>query len=128
MLYVDFKAGNNNYKLRLSTRQTVSLEKQLGCNPLSIFGDGDTIPTVTTMVYVLYASLQQLNHSISLDDAFNIFDDYLADGHAVTDFIPVLIFIKYLELLKMMMNPKKTDQRRWRSSISISLFFLELCI
>ena len=93
MLYVDFTAGNNNYKLRLSTRQIVSLEKQLGCNPLSIFGDGDTIPTITTMVYVLYASLQQLNHGISLDDAFNIFDDYLADGHAVTDFIPVIVDI-----------------------------------
>ena len=78
MLYVDFTAGNKDYKLRLPTRQIVSLEKQLGCNPLSIFGDGDTIPTITTMVYVLYASLQQLNHGISLDDAFNIFDDYLA--------------------------------------------------
>ena len=93
MLYVDFTAGNKDYKLRLPTRQIVCLEKQLGCNPLSIFGDGDTIPTITTMVYVLYASLQQLNHGISLDDAFNIFDDYLADGHAVTDFIPVIIDI-----------------------------------
>lgn len=93
MLYVDFTAGNKDYKLRLSTRQTVSLEKQLGCNPLSIFGDGETIPTITTMVYILYASLQQLNHGISLDDAFNIFDDYLADGHVVTDFIPVIVEI-----------------------------------
>lgn len=107
MLYVDFTAGNKDYKLRLSTRQTVSLEKQLGCNPLSIFGDGETIPTITTMVYILYASLQQLNHGISLDDAFNIFDDYLADGHVVTDFIPVIVEIyKVSGIIK---NTKETE-------------------
>ena len=107
MLYVGFTAGNKDYKLRLSTRQTVSLEKQLGCNPLSIFGDGETIPTITTMVYILYASLQQLNHGISLDDAFNIFDDYLADGHVVTDFIPVIVEIyKVSGIIK---NTKETE-------------------
>ena len=107
MLYVDFTAGNKDYKVRLSTRQTVSLEKQLGCNPLSIFGDGETIPSITTMVYILYASLQQLNHGISLDDAFNIFDDYLADGHVVTDFIPVIVEIyKVSGIIK---NTKETE-------------------
>ena len=93
MLYVDFTAGNKDYKLRLPTRQIVSLEKQLGCNPLSIFGDGDKLPTITQMVNILYASLQQLNHGITLNDAYDIFDAYLADGHAVTDFIPVIVDI-----------------------------------
>lgn len=91
MMYVDFHAGNKDYKLRLSTRNTVQLEKQLGCNPLAIFGKGDTIPTVTTMVNVLYASLLQYNHGITLNDAYDIFDDYLADGNAATDFINVLL-------------------------------------
>lgn len=93
MLYVDFCAGNKEYKLRLNTRQTVVLEKQLGCNPLAIFGDGASIPTVTTMVQILHASLQQLNHGVSLEDAYNIFDEYLNDGHAATDFIQVIIDI-----------------------------------
>ena len=93
MLYVDFSAGNKDYKLRLSTRNTIALEKQLGCNPLSIFGDGNTIPTITQMVNILYASLQQLNHGISLNDAYDIFDAYLSDGHSVTDFIYVILDI-----------------------------------
>jgi hypothetical protein len=92
-MYVDFNVGNNNYKLRLSTRQVVTLEKQLGCNPIAIFGTGDTIPTITTMVNVLYASMQQLNHGISLNDAYNIFDEYIAEGHAATDFIETIIEI-----------------------------------
>lgn len=93
MNYINFVAGNKEYKLRLSTRAIVALEKQLGCNPLSIFGDGDTLPTITTMVYVLHASLQQLNHGITLNDAYDIFDAYLADGHTMTDFLPVMIEI-----------------------------------
>ena len=93
MMYVDFTAGNKDYKLRLSTRNVVTLEKQLGCNPLSIFGDGDKLPTVTEMVYVLYTSLLQYNHGISLNDAYGIFDDYLADGNSATDFIAIILEI-----------------------------------
>lgn len=93
MNYVDFTAGNKDYKLRLNTRQVIALEKQLGCNPLSIFGAGDTIPTITTMVYILHASLAQLNHGITLNDAYDIFDAYLADGHTMTDFLPTILEI-----------------------------------
>jgi hypothetical protein len=90
-MYYEFEAGNKTYKLRLTTRNIVSLEKQINCNPLTIFGDGATIPTVSTMVNVLFASLQQFNHSITLNDAYAIFDDYLEDGHSVTDFVYVII-------------------------------------
>lgn len=91
MMFVDFTAGNKEYKLRLSIRATVALEKQLGVNPLMIFGDGDTIPTITTMVNVLHAALQQYNHGISLNDAYNIFEDWLNDGNSITDFLPIII-------------------------------------
>lgn len=93
MNYVDFTAGNNAYKLRLTTRSIVALEKQMGCNPLAIFGNGDKIPTITTMVQILHASLQTLEHGITLDKAYDIFDTWLADGHAMTDFIAVIIEI-----------------------------------
>ena len=93
MLYVDFTAGNKDYKLRINTRNTVVLEKQLGCNPLAIFGDGDRLPTITEMVNILYASLQQPNHGISLNDAYDIFDAWLEDGNTATDFIPIILDI-----------------------------------
>lgn len=91
MMYIDFTAGNKDYKLRLSIRSTVALEKQLGVNPLMIFGNGDTIPTITTMVQILHASLQQYNHGISLDDAYGIFEAWLNDGNSITDFLPIII-------------------------------------
>lgn len=92
-MYVDFTAGNKDYRLRLNTRNVVMLEKQLGCNPLSIFGDGDTLPTITEMVNILYCSLLQYNHGISLNDAYDIFDSYLDDGHSATDFIQIILDI-----------------------------------
>lgn len=107
MLYVDFEAGNKSYKLRLNTRNTVMLEKALGCNPLSIFGNGDTLPSVTTLVQVLFASLQQYEHGISLNDAYDIFDRYLEEGHSVTDFIPVI-----LEIYKVSgIIPKESNEK-----------------
>lgn len=93
MMYTEFTAGNTTYRLRLNTRAIVTLEKSLGCNPLAIFGDGDTIPPVTTMVSILHAALQPLNHGITLNDAFDIFDNYIADGNQITDFINVIVDI-----------------------------------
>jgi hypothetical protein len=94
MNYIDFEAGNKNYKLRLNTRNIIALEKALGCNPLAIFGnDGETIPTVTVMVAILHASLQQYNHGISMADAFDIFDTWIDDGNNTVDFIKVILEI-----------------------------------
>lgn len=90
MMYVKFCAGDMEYKLRLNTRNIVMLEKQIGCNPVAIFGEGDTIPTITTMVAILNASLQQLNHGITMNDAYNIYDAYLGDGHTTSDFVKVI--------------------------------------
>lgn len=93
MMYVEFNAGNKEYKLRLNTRNIVALEKQLGRNPLSIFGNGEEIPTITTMVAVLHASLQHYHHGISMNDAYDIFDAYLNDGNGMTDFLPIIVEI-----------------------------------
>lgn len=93
MMYFDFEAGNNTYKLRLNTRNVVNLEKVLGMNPAMIFGNGDRVPTVTEMVAILNYSLQAYNHGITMDKAYDIFDAFLADGNAMTDFIPVIVEI-----------------------------------
>ena len=94
MNFINFEVSGNVYKLRLNTRNIVLLEKQIGCNPLNIFGvNGDSVPTVTIMVSVLHAALQQYNHGITLNDAYDIFDEYLAEGHSTVDFLPVILDI-----------------------------------
>lgn len=91
---IDFIVGEKTYQLSLTTRSIVLLERQLGCNPISIFLNGEDetrIPSVTEMVNILHASLQRFHHGIDMNTAYSIFDDYLADGHSITDFIPVLV-------------------------------------
>jgi hypothetical protein len=92
MNYIDFEAGNKSYKLRLNTRNIVALEKTLGRNPVAIFFDGndERIPTITEMVAILHASLQQYNHGISLNDCLDIFDEYVAE-HSTMEFIKVIM-------------------------------------
>lgn len=93
MLFYEFAVGNKAYKLRLNTRNIISLEKALGCNPIGIFGAGDRVPTITEMVTVLHQSLQQFEHGLTLEDAYDIFDAYIAEGHSATDFIVVIVEI-----------------------------------
>ena len=111
MMYVDFEAGNKTYKLRLNTRNIIALEKQLGTNPLLVFGiNGDKFPTVTEMVNILYCSLIQYNHGITINDVFDIFDDYLADGHSATDFIQVIVDI--FKVSGLMDNDKENNSEK----------------
>jgi hypothetical protein len=74
MLSYEFKVNDKVYNLRLSTRNVIKLEEKIGCNPLAIFGEGDKVPTVATMMAVLWASMQQLNHGVSESDVYDIFD------------------------------------------------------
>lgn len=93
MNYVDFETGGKAYKLRLNTRNIAALEKQLGYNIAFIFGMDEKdikVPTVGEMVAFLHASLQQLNHGITQNDAYDIFDSYLADGNTPFDFMGVI--------------------------------------
>ena len=91
-MYFDFEAGNKAYKLRLTTKAVMSLEAKIGCNPMMIFGtSGNRIPTVTEMIHILHNSLTHFNHGITVNDAMNIFDAWLEDGHTPTDFISVIV-------------------------------------
>ena len=95
MLYKEFRVGDETYKLRLTTKDIIELEDEIGCNPLLVFGrNGDRVPTVKIMVSILFHSLQSLQHSINKADAEKIFDKWIESGeHIVTDFIEIIVDI-----------------------------------
>ena len=94
MLYTEFNVKDREYKLKLNTREIVSLEKKIGCNPVLIFGTtGNQVPTITTMVQILHSSLQAYQSNIDMNKAYEIFDEWLEDGNTSTDFIPVILEI-----------------------------------
>ena len=79
--------GGKVYPLRLTTKNIVSLEKKIGVNPLAIFGNGDKIPTLTTMLTVFQYALPNATESLTYD----LFDSWLDEGHNVADFIPIIL-------------------------------------
>ena len=96
MNHMNFEAGGNTYKLVLTTRAMVELEKKIGCNPLDILvkvQSEESLPKVYDMVAIIWASLLKFNHGIKFDDCYDIFDDYLNEGHAITDFLEVMLEI-----------------------------------
>ena len=92
-MYTEFKAGEHTYKLRLTTHGVVALEKSLGYNPLQMFMgiDEDVLPKFSDMITVLHQMLQAYEHGITLNDAYDIFDKFIEDGHTMWDIIPILI-------------------------------------
>lgn len=93
MMYYEFVVGEKEYKLRLTTRNIVSLEEKVGCNPLAIFGKGDTVPTITQMIAILYTSLRAYSPNITESDAYDIFDKWIDEGHSVAEFVPIILEI-----------------------------------
>lgn len=116
MNYTELTINGETYKLRLNTRNTVALEKALGTNPLEILFqlDRDEIPKVNDLVCILHYSLQAYNHGLKLDDAFDIFDDYLAtESNTIFSFVNDVIIPVYQNagLLAKPTEEKEADEK-----------------
>lgn len=96
MLYTTISVGNKEYKARLNAKACVDLEKKLGTNPLNIFvkmlGDGENIilPSLGDLIAILHASLQAYHHGISVDKAYEIYDDFVNEGHNIMDLVAIV--------------------------------------
>ena len=93
MFYTELNIGNETYKLRLTTRASVSLEKALGYNPLSMFMaiERGEMPKLGDMLIILHAMLQPLHHGINLDKTYDLFDNFVAEGHNLFDLVPIFV-------------------------------------
>lgn len=93
-MFYEMTINNRVYRLRLTVKNMVALERRLGMNPLMLFGaDGSRIPTVDELLAIFHYSLIDGQHSLSLDDSAQLFQEWLDEGHIVTDFVPVIVEI-----------------------------------
>lgn len=94
MLYTTFTVKDIDYKLRLDAKSCVELEKKLGTNPLNVFmriGNSGEVPDLNTMLIILQASMSKYNHNITLDKLYDIYDDFVDEGHTMIDLVPVVL-------------------------------------
>ena len=92
-MFAELRIGNEEYRLRLNTRASISLEKTLGKSPLAVFMELDNgeMPKLSDMLAILHACLQPYNHGITLDKTYDLFDRYVENGNTLFDLIPVFI-------------------------------------
>ena len=93
MIYTELNIGNEAYKLRLTTRASISLEKALGYNPITLFMgiENGVMPKLGDMLIILHACLQAYHHGMTMDKVYDLFDNYVEDGHTQFDLVPVFV-------------------------------------
>ena len=82
MNYFELAVGEQSYKLVLTTRAICDLEKKLGCNPLDILiaAASNKMPKYGEIVLIIHAAMQKYNHGVTLNDCYDIIDDYMAEN------------------------------------------------
>ena len=92
-MYTELIIGGEVFKLKLGTRASIQLEKNLGYNPISMLMEIDAgkMPKLADILIVLQATLQSYHHNYSMDKTMDLFDKYVEDGNSMFDLIPVFI-------------------------------------
>ena len=97
MLYHTFTVNDKDYKCRLTARACVDLEKKLGENPLNVFisiaNNGVELPKLESLITILHASMQSMEHNMSIDKVYELYDEYVDAGHTMMDLIPEVLEI-----------------------------------
>lgn len=96
MLYTTLTVKDIDYKCRLNARACVDLEKKLGTNPLNLFmeiANTSKLPELNTLITILQASLVQYQHGMNIDKTYELYDNFVDEGHNMMDLIPVIMEI-----------------------------------
>ena len=88
-----FKVGEEEYKARLTAKACVELEKTLGENPLNVFTSltGNELPSLNTLLTILKYSLTELNHSLTMNDVYSLYDKYCDNGGNIASLIEFIL-------------------------------------
>lgn len=93
--YTTWTVSEDEYKLRLTTKQVCDVEEKLGVNLLKIFmpkpGEEFNLPPLKVMLIIVHGALQKFHHGIKLDDVYELFDNYVSDGYGQTELMTEVI-------------------------------------
>ena len=93
MLYKELQIGEEIFKLRLNTKSSISLERALGYNPITMLMDIDRgkMPKLADVLIILHAMLQTYHHGYDINKVYDLFDKYVAEGKSMFDLIPLFV-------------------------------------
>ena len=113
--YTTWKVGEVEHKLRLTTRQAVAVEEKLGVNLLKVFmprqGEDFPLPPLKVMLVVIHGALQKFEHGTTLDDVYDLNDEYVDAGGDQTSLLMDVI-IPLFENSGFMPKQKETTDEQ----------------
>mgnify|MGYP006908824005 CR=1 FL=1 len=97
MLFHTITIKDKDYKARLTARALVELEKKMGTNPVNVFikmGQSEGyMPETSDLILILHASLQAMEHGITLDKTYELFDEMMDEGKSIVDLVNLIVEI-----------------------------------
>ena len=78
--FTHWTIGDRTYNLKLRVSDQLDLEKKFRKNLISLMGDEDNIPPLTTMLQVIHSAAEPWNHGLKLRDIHDMYDKYLQMG------------------------------------------------
>ncbi len=112
--YVKAKIGDREYNLKISAMTAIELEEKTGKSIVEGMGDFDKVKILTLY---LHAALKALNSSVTTEEVYEIYDDYIAGGKNMGDMCDLMIevltvsgFLKRQQTEKMLTLAKEMEK------------------
>ena len=82
--FYTLKAGDEEYKLRLTASSLWAIEKKLGKSLFTAF-DSTQDNMIEIIITILWGAMQPLNANYTFEEATAMFDQYIDDGNTIED-------------------------------------------
>ena len=94
-MFATITIKDRDYKGRLTARALVELEKKLGTSPINMFMEmaknEGTFPSLDMLLTIFHASLQALEHNMSMDKVYELYDDMVDEGKTAIDLLNFIV-------------------------------------
>lgn len=86
--FCEWTVNGQTYRLKLKTSDVVALENKLKKSLLDLLDvkTGMGLPTLTTMLTIVYYAMRSWQHNIKESDVMSLFDKYIEEGGSQIDF------------------------------------------
>ena len=111
-MFTTFTVKGHDYKLRLGAKAVIDLEKKLQKNPVQILADiaeGGQVPGLEPFLIIMQGAMSQLNHGVDMAKMYEIYDDYIEEGHTMYDLVAVIMDVFKVSGL-IPENPEKDEK------------------
>ena len=95
MLYHTITVNDKEYRLRLTARALVDLEKKMGTSPINVFMEMSQkesyVPELSVLIAIFHASLQAMEHGMTLDKTYELYDQMVDEGKSMADLLEIIV-------------------------------------